>query len=215
MNEPETSPTRKRLRPGLASGLLIGALAMLLFALLAGRSDSSVLGKLWSAIAGRRTTIISQGAVVERIQRLQRMETVVYNMDKIVTGQKDTPLLPDFLAGDKMMMIVHGQVVAGIDFDQLKSSDVQINGKEVRLKMPAPRVLFTRIDNARTRVYSRNTGLLVPTDPNLESQVRQQAEGELLDEAGRSGILNTARQNARSTLTSLLLGMGFEKVEIE
>jgi hypothetical protein len=215
VNETEAPSPRKRLQLGLGSGVVIGALAVVLLALLTSRSDSSMLGKLWSAIAGRRTTIISQGAVVERIQRLQRMETVVYNMDKIVTGQKDTPLLPDFLAGDKMMMIVHGQVVAGIDFDQLKSSDVQINGKEVRLKMPAPRVLFTRIDNARTRVYSRNTGLLVPTDPNLESQVRQQAEGELLDEAGRSGILNTARQNARSTLTSLLLGMGFEKVEIE
>ncbi|MFI5106263.1 MAG: DUF4230 domain-containing protein, partial [Terriglobales bacterium] len=155
------------------------------------------------------------GAVVQRIQRLQRMETVVYNMDKIVTGQKETLLLPDFLAGDKMLLVVHGQVIAGIDFEQLRATDIQITGKEIHLKLPAPRILVTRIDNARTRVYSRTTGLLVPMDPNLESQVRQQAEGELLDEAGRSGILTTARQNARTTLTSFLLGMGFEKVEVE
>jgi len=210
-----TASTRKRLQLGLGSGILIGAFAVLALALLAGRSESGIIGKLWSAVLGRRTTIISQGAVVERIQRLQRMETVVYNMDKIVTGQKDTPLLPDFLAGDKMLMIVHGQVVAGIDFQQLKPTDVQVNGRDIHLRLPEPHILFTRIDNARTRVYSRSTGLLVPSDPNLESQVRQQAEGELVEEAGRSGILDNARQNARTTLTSLLLSMGFEKVEVE
>jgi hypothetical protein len=210
-----TPSPRKRLQLGLGSGILIGALVVLALTLLAGRAESGIMGKLWSVIAGRRTTIISQGAVVERIQRLQRMETVVYNMDKIVTGQKDTPLLPDFLAGDKMLMIVHGQVVAGIDFQQLKPADVQVNGRDIHLKLPEPRILFTRIDNARTRVYSRSTGLLVPSDPNLESQVRQQAEGELLEEAGRGGILINARQNARATLTSLLLSMGFEKVEVE
>lgn len=215
MTQPENSPSGKSRKLGLVSGLLIGALAMLLFALLAGRAQSGMMDKLWSTITGRKTTIISQGAVVERIQRLQRMETVVYNMDKIVTGQKDNLLLPDFLAGDRMLLIVHGQVIAGIDFEQMRASDVQITGKDIHLKLPAPRVLFTRIDNARTRVFSRSTGLLVPTDPNLETQVRQQAEGELLEEAARAGILGSARQNARTTLTSLLLGMGFEKVEVE
>ena len=188
---------------------------MLLFALLAGRAQSGLVDKMWSVITGRKTTIISQTGVVERIQRLQRMETVVYNMDKIVTGQKENSVLPDFLVGDRMLLIVHGQVVAGIDFDQMRANDVQMTGKDIHVKLPTPKILFTRIDNARTRVYSRSTGLLVPMDPNLESQVRLQAEGELLEEAGRSGILATARQNARTTLTSLLLGMGFEKVEVE
>lgn len=188
---------------------------MLVFALLAGRAQSALMDKLWSEVTGRKTTIIGQAAVVDRIQRLQRMETVVYNMDKIVTGQKENALLPDFLAGDRMLLIVHGQVVAGIDFAQMRSSDVQVTGKDAHIKLPTPKILFTKIDNARTRVYSRSTGLLVPTDPNLESQVRLQAEGELLEEAGRAGILATARENARTTLTSLLLGMGFEKVEVE
>jgi uncharacterized protein DUF4230 len=153
--------------------------------------------------------------VIERIQRLQRLETVVFNMDKIVTGEKDNPILPDFIAGDRLLMIVHGQVVAGIDFTRLKNSDVSIQGKEVRVHMPPPQVLITRLDNARTKVYSRNTGLLVRVDPNLETQVRQEAEGQLLQEAVLGGILSHARDNARSTITTLLLGLGFEKVEVE
>jgi Protein of unknown function (DUF4230) len=216
VTEPATNATAtKRTRQGLFQGLIIGATIALLFALLAGRTQSGPLAALWSALTGRSTRIASQAAIVERIQRLQRMETVVYNMDKIVTGEKGSVFLPDFLAGDRMLMIVHGQVVAGIDFEQLRPADIQVTGKEIHVKLPNPKVLLTRIDNLRTRVYSRSTGLLVPVDPNLETQVRQQAEGELLEEAGRGGILTTARQNARATITSLLLGMGFEKVEVE
>jgi len=199
----------------LLPGLLIGAIVALLFAVLMARVPSGPLAALWSALSGRNTHIASEGSVIERIQRLQRMETVVYNMDKIVTGEKDNPLLPDFIAGDRLLMVVHGQVVAGIDFTRLKNSDIKIQGKEIHVHLPNSQILITRLDNARTKVYSRNTGILVRVDPNLESQVRQEAEGELLQEAAVGGILNNARDNARVTVTSLLLGLGFEKIEVD
>ena len=199
----------------LVAALALGISVTLAFAMIAGRSESGVLSGFWSYLTGRDTRIASQGSVVERIQRLQRLETVVFSMDKIVTGSKENPVLPDFLAGDRILMIVHGQVVAGIDFAQLKAGDLQIAGRQAHLRLPGPRVLMTRLDNARTRVYSRNTGLLVPADPNLETQVRQEAEKQLLEEAVTGGILNQARENARATVTSLLLGLGFEKVDVE
>src|SRR4029077_6334237 len=174
------------------------------------------LSHFWSAVTGRSLSIdVSQPTVVDRIQRLQRVETVVYTMDKLVTGAKENPVFPDFLAGDRLLMLVHGEVVAGIDFSNLKPGDVRVDGKEVHLHLPASQVFSTRLDSAKTRVYSRQTGLLVPTDPNLETQVRQEAERELQAAALADGILQTAQQNAASTITSLLQGLGFEKIEFE
>jgi hypothetical protein len=215
MTETSTNPALRRLRPALLPGLLIGAVIALLLAVLMARMQSGPLAAFWSLLSGRKTRISSEGSVIERIQRLQRMETVVFNMDKIVTGEKDNPILPDFIAGDRLLMIVHGQVIAGIDFSRLKSSDIKIQGKDVKIHLPNPQILITRLDNARTKVYSRSTGLLVPVDPNLETQVRQEAEGELLQEAALGGIIANARDNARATVTTLLLGMGFEKVEVD
>jgi len=219
MSETSATLVRRGRRPigGIAAGLMIGVLCALGFSMLAARAESGFLASLWSALTGRSTRIASQGSVVDRIQRLERLETVVYNMDKIVTGEKDNPFLPNFLAGDRLLMLVHGQVVAGVDFSRLRSGDIQINtqGKEARVHLPNPQVLLTRLDNSKTRVYSRNTGLLVPVDPNLETDVRREAERQLLEEALQDGILNTARQNARNTITSLLLGLGFEKVEVD
>jgi hypothetical protein len=64
-------------------------------------------------------------------------------------------------------------------------------------------------------VYSRQTGLLVPTDPNLETQVRAEAERQLLEAAIADGILRTAQQNATSTVTSFLKGLGFETIDFD
>jgi hypothetical protein len=167
-------------------------------------------------VTGRTLTIdVSQPTVVDRIQRLQRLETVVYTMDKIVTGAKENPLLPNFLAGDRLLMLVHGEVVAGIDFSSLKPGDVTVEGRHIRLRLPAPQMFSTRIDSGKTRVYSRQTGFLVPSDPDLETQVRQEAERQLQEAAMADGILRTAQQNAISTITSLLQGLGFEKIEFE
>ena len=179
-------------------------------------SGRALLSHMWSAVTGRTLSIdVSQPTVVDRIQRLQRLETVVYTMDKLVTGAKENPIFPDFLAGDRLLMMVHGEVVAGIDFSNLKPGDVRVDGKQIRLHLPAAQVFSTRIDSAKTRVYSRQTGLLVSTDPNLETQVRQEAERQLQDAALSDGILRNAQQNATLTVSSLLQGLGFEKIDFD
>jgi hypothetical protein len=202
----------------LVAGLIVGVVfaGSLGWLMLSRNSGRSLLSDVWSSVTGRVLSIdVSQPTVVDRIQRLQRLETVVYTMDKLVTGAKENPIFPDFLAGDRLLMMVHGEVVAGIDFSSLKPGDVRLNGREVHLRLPASQVFSTRLDSAKTRVYSRQTGLLVPTDPNLETEVRQEAERELQAAALADGILQTAQQNAASTINSLLQGLGFEKIEFE
>src|SRR5579872_1703732 len=136
----------------LLGTLLVGSAGWLLLSRTSGRS---FLGRVWSAATGRTLSIdVSQPTVVDRIQRLQRLETVVYTMDKIVSGAKEHPVFPDFLAGDRLLMLVHGEVVAGIDFSSLKPGDVSVEGKQVRIHLPPAQVFSTRLDSAKTRVYS-------------------------------------------------------------
>jgi hypothetical protein len=223
-SDPDLPPTSKpvRSRATVLFALLLGLFLGVIFVgamgwlMLSRSSGQSVLSHMWSAITGRTLTIdVSQPTVVDRIQRLQRLETVVYTMDKIVTGARENPIFPDFLAGDRLLMLVHGEVVGGIDFANLKPGDVKVDGKQIHLHLPAPQIFSTRIDSAKTRVYSRQTGLLVPSDPNLETQVRQEAELQLREAAMAEGILRNAQQNGMSTITSLLQGLGFEGIEFE
>src|SRR5215813_11577379 len=203
---PKVNRCNTRLSP-IAAAFFAGILLSGLAGLWLVRASESWTGAVGSWLQRTTRTDMSRPTVVDRIQKLQRLETVVYTMDKIVTGEKESAILPNFLAGDKLLLLVHGEVIAGIDFETLKLEDVRVEKKRVRVKLPQAEVLVTRLDSGKTRVYSRQTGLLVSTDPNLESQVREDAEADLRRSALADGILKKAQDNARSTITSLMQSM--------
>jgi len=199
---------------GFVLALLLGAGVMVL---VVRHATSGSLGRLATLIMGRSTNFdTSVPVVVDKIQRLSRMETVVYSLDTIVEGERTSPLLPDALAGDKILLVVHGQSIAGIDFTLLKPEDVRIDAGShtIHVTLPASQVFVTTLDNEHTRVYARTTGLLVPVDQNLESDTRAKAQEQLQQAALSDGILDAARKNARATVTSLLYSLGFEHVDV-
>jgi hypothetical protein len=158
---------------------------------------------------------IDQPTVVRQIAQLQRLETVKFTMDKIISGEHDSPYLPKFLIGDRLLLIVHGEVIGGVDLASIQPSDVTVEGKTATVRIPKAQILVTRLDNEKTRVYSRDTGLFTSPDPNLESEVRQEAERQLQQAAIDGGILKSAEENARTTISSLLKGFGFTQVQFQ
>lgn len=195
--------------------LVLGAVAMAVFL---RYSNSGFSQRVVSYLAGRNESFnTSVPFVVNKIQTLNRLETVVYSLDSVVEGDRSSPVFPDVLVGDKILLVVHGQSIAGIDLSKLKSEDVRIDQNDPRsihVNLPASEVFLTTLDNQHTRVYSRSTGLLVPADANLESDTRARAQVQLQDAALKDGILDTARKNAQATVTTLLFGLGFQHVEV-
>jgi hypothetical protein len=98
----------------------------------------------------------------------------------------------------------------------LKPEDVRIDGgtKTIHVTLPASQVFVTALDEQHTRVFARETGLLVPADQNLESQTRAKAQDQLQKAALDDGILDAARKNARATVATLLYSLGFEHVDV-
>jgi len=206
----------RRLLVSLGTLVLGIALGFLLISVFAHIAQTGLWGRVAGYVTGRDTTIdVSSTAVVEKIRQLSRLETVVYSLDKIVEGSRQYPYLPDFLVGDKLLLIAHGEVIAGVDLSQLNAGDVSVKGDAIHVRLPAPQVLTSRIDNGRTKVYSRTTGLLVNADQDLESQVRLAAEQQITQAALSDGILDKARQNARASVTTLLYGLGFHIVDVQ
>ena len=196
--------------------LLLGAAALAVFI---RHATSGIMARVATAITGRTATFdTSVPAVVQRIQRLNRLETVVYSIDTVVEGSKSSTVLPDLLAGDRILLVVHGQSIAGIDLGQLKAEDVRITNKDggqsIHVTLPPSQLFLTTLDNQHTRVYVRSTGLLVPADPNLETDTRAKAEQQLQQAALADGILDAARKNARATVTTLLYSLGFNQVDV-
>lgn len=194
--------------------VLLGAAAVIIFV---RHATSGIPARLSGLITGRSTTFeTSVPAVVQKIQRLSRLETVVYSLDTVVEGSHSSPVLPDLLAGDRLLLVVHGQSIAGVDLSKLRPEDVHIDSgaHSIRVVLPPSQLFTTTLDNQHTRVYARSTGLLVPVDQNLESETRAKAEDQLQKAALEDGILDAARKNARATVTALLSSLGFQQVDV-
>ena len=156
----------------------------------------------------------SAPVVVEQIRRLNRLETVSFSVDTVVEGKRTNAVLPDLLFGDRLLLVVHGEVAAGVDMQQLTPESVKVEGKSVTIDLPRSQIFTTRVDEGKSKVFARTTGALVPADPNLETDTRRTAENQILASATADGILDTARANARSSLESLLHGLGFQQVTV-
>lgn len=196
--------------------LVLGGAAMVVFL---RQAQQGALGRIASVLTGRKTDVIPASVVVDKIQGLNRLETVVYSLDAVEERDKSVPLLPDVLGADKLLMVVRGRTIAGMDFSQIKPDDIQITetagARTVHLVLPPSKIFTTAIDNQHTRVYSRTTGLLISGDQNLESETRAKAEQDLQKAALEGGILDAASKNGRASITALLQGLGFEHVDLK
>lgn len=151
--------------------------------------------------------IISGAAVVRRVQELSKLETSSYTIETVIeVNQSQGNPIFDFFAGDALLLIAHGTVVAGIDLGTLTPDAVTVapDGSTITLRLPPAQVFSTSLDNSRTRVYSRDRGWFAPENANLETLARQEAEAQILRSACEDGIMTKATAQAEESLRQFL-----------
>jgi hypothetical protein len=157
---------------------------------------------------------LSTPALVTSVQRLNELATVRHTVQKIVaiTEQKQP------VGEERLLLIVQGRVVAGIDLSKLQDKDIFQGPDAVTIRLPEPKILQVYIDEKGTQVWDRQVTWWtpwVPYNPQLEQKARQQALAEMEKAAVDSGILNQARTNAQLAITNLLQAVGVQNVRFE
>ncbi len=106
-------------------------------------------------------------------------------------------------------------MTAGIDLSKLSDSDITVgpDGKAIII-LPAAEVFSATLDNQKSYVYDRQTGLLTHGDVNLETQARQVAEQEIYQAAVEDGILTQAQANGANFVERLVKALGVTSVVI-
>jgi hypothetical protein len=199
---------------GFLLALLLGAAG---FAVFVRHATRGRMGRVATWITGKAPAFdATVPAVVEKMQRLSRMETAVYSVDTVVEARRPLASLPDAPGWDRILLVVHGASTAGIDLGQLKPEDVRIEPgtRSIHVTLPASQLFATTVDDQHTRVYVHSTGLLVPADQDIEADPRAKAQDQLQHAALADGILDAARKNARATVTTLLYALGFQHVDV-
>ena len=150
--------------------------------------------------------------IINAVSALARLETIQYSVEKIITAEIGQDIFR-ILFGDKLLFVAHGTVIAGIDLNKLQAEDIQIEGDLIVIDLPDPEVFVVDLDNEKSYVYDRQTGLLSRENITLETLARQAAEQEIYQAALKDGILEQAAINAQNYLALLLRDLGFQRVQ--
>jgi hypothetical protein len=149
--------------------------------------------------------------IVNEVRSLARLETIQYSVEKVIRAEEGQSSL-SLLFGDKLIFVAHGTVIAGVDLGKMTDGDIKIDGKILNVNLPEPEVFVSTLNNEKSYVYDRATGILQKPDANLETQARQVAEAEILKAAKDDGILDQAKINAENYLARLLRTLGYIEV---
>lgn len=149
--------------------------------------------------------------VIREVHSLARLETIQYSVEKVITAETGQNELAA-LFGDKLIFVAHGTVIAGVDLQKITEQDLTMQGNTLLARLPDPEVFVATLDNDKSYVYDRQTGLFTKGDTNLEKTARQAAEDEIRKAALVDGILDQARQNAETFLGGFLRSLGYKDV---
>ncbi len=122
------------------------------------------------------TILPSPLTLIRDIRSLARLETIQFTVEKVITAESNQGVWGK-LFGDKLILVARGRVIAGIDLSKVGADDLELRDGILILSMPEPEVFVTALDNKKSYVYDRDTGLLTKGDVNLESSARAAAEG--------------------------------------
>ena len=174
-----------------------------------------VTGGIWLGFTITRWLKLGSGlhqadttTVVEQVQTLSDLVTVKYVLEKVV-------ILEDvkWYGENRVLLLAHGIVKAGIDLKRITAGDVVISGKRICLRLPPPQIMDAYLDDPKCQVIDHATGLLRAFDKDLEQTARQNAVDDIRRAARTDGILDEADKRARLELELFLRQAGFEQIE--
>lgn len=120
-----------------------------------------------------------------------------YTVQVIVTEEENARifqrLLPEFLTGEKLLLVAVGQVEAGVDLDELEQDDVRVVGNTVTIDLPDARILGS----------------------SLDEEARRNAEDRIVESARENGIVEKAQNNAETSIRTFMTSMGYERIIFE
>ena len=150
-------------------------------------------------------------SIIYQVRSLARLETIEFSVEKVVTAETNQGAF-QALFGDRLLLIAHGQVIAGVDLAKLTPEDLWVENGVLYVRLPPAEIFVATLNNEKSYVYDRQTGLLSRQNITLETEARRAAEAEIHKAALEGDILVTAQINAENYLSRLFRSLGYQEV---
>lgn len=205
---------------------LLGSLsgAMLLIGMIAGiglwRSGEDFVNSIRSAFTPSEPVEEAdvQTVVVQRIRGASELTTAIFTMEAVVPASSSRTIANYEIGKTTLIYIANGEVRAGVDLSEIAPENVQANGDVLRVMLPGPKIVDSKIDVSRSQVFDYDRGFLglgPDRAPELQDKAQEVALQRLLEAACEQGILQQASDRAELVVQQLLQNTEYTRVLVE
>jgi hypothetical protein len=156
---------------------------------------------------------------INEIRALARLETIQYSVSQVVAHEtnmgEDQSKLAQYLYGTKILLKIHGSVIAGIDMEKIQPGDMRFQDGVLYVRLPPAEILAVTMDPEQMEVFTIQEGLFVNIDPNFVIQSLDVGQDTIVSAALEDGILVQAERNAEAYLLKFFNALGFKTVLFE
>lgn len=159
-----------------------------------------------------------ESLVVQQVRGASELTTAIFAMQAVVPTKRDRTLGGYVVGSTTLLYLAYGEVRAGVDLSPLTRADIQIVDNVLRLRLPPPRILDSKIDVNRSRVYDYDRGFLnlgPDVAPDLQEAAQRLTLQEIVAAACSQGVLQEANQRAQLAVGQLLATAGYQQVVVE
>ena len=153
---------------------------------------------------------------INEIRALARLETIQYSVSQVVSHEvnQEHPL-STYLFGTKLLLQIHGSVIAGIDMEKIQPGDMRLQDGVLYVNLPPAEILAVTLDTNQMEVYTVQEGIFVDIDPNYVIQSLGVGQDRIMSVALDDGILVQAQRNAEAYLLRFFNALGYKIVLFE
>jgi hypothetical protein len=157
-----------------------------------------------------RLRVLDSASVVTQVKQLKNLVTVRYSLQRVVGVTEPRGAFGE----ESILLMVQGDVQAGVDLAKLKREDIVRTGKQaITIHLPHANLFAAYIDEKQTKVWDRHITWWtpwIPPDPDLEHKARLRAIDDIQSAAISMGILNEAQKNAENAICDFLKAFQIE-----
>jgi hypothetical protein len=147
------------------------------------------------------------------LKEMSDLATVEYTVTKIIKASDNKTW---FKMGDrKILMSCEAHIKAGIDMSAINESSFKIDGKNIEVTLPAPKIISFSIPPESIKTEYEDIGIL---RDNFKSGDRNalvvQAQKQIQNSLNELGILDQAKANTALFVTNFLKKLGYENIRV-
>ena len=155
----------------------------------------------------------SEKEILISLTEMSDLATVEYTVTKIIKANDNKTWFK--IGNRKILMSCEAHIKAGVDLSNISNKDFTIDGNEIKLQLPQPKVISLSIPAETIKVEFEDISLFRDAFKTFErDKLASQAEVQIRNSVDSLGILDQAKINTALFVNNLLVRLGYQKITI-